>query len=417
MVKIGRRTFIGSAMMAAVGCAVGDDRTGARFGGWKKGHFQIHFTYTGASESMFLIFPDGTTMLIDCGDFDAASRGELAMPLLPDGSRHAGEWIARYVKRVNPNGSDVDYMLISHFHRDHMGTAKWCKDVVRRGNRDYHLTGFSLAAETLHFRTAIDRTGGAFDSRELFEPSENQFPYLLNCLYGHLKARDGLEVEKLRLGAADQIVCRHGGVDGFSVKNICANGRLALADGGVLDTLRPDGKMPWYWNENHLSCGHVFTYGKFKFFTAGDFSGPAMDANGVTLLPEEHLAKTLTGPVSVAKVNHHGCKSMPDSLLRALRARVYAACTWDVLHLTDDCLARFANPANCEKGTLLVPGNFGASRRTVVNAAGRALFPDEVYGGVHSIIDVPPVGETFTLSLVDAHDEDMRVVYSRRFSS
>ena len=408
---------MGSAIMAVAGCAVGGGKTGVQYEGWIKGHFQIHFIYTGASESVFLIFPDGTTMVIDCGDFDAASRGELAMPLLPDGSCHAGEWIARYVKRVNPNGADVDYMLISHFHRDHMGTVKWCKDVVRRGNRDYHLTGFSLAAETLHFRTAIDRTGGAFDSRELFEPSENQFPYLLDCLYGYLKARDGLEVEKLRLGATGQIVCRHGGAEGFSVKNICSNGRLALADGGALDTLRPGGKMPWYWNENHLSCGHVFRYGKFRFFTAGDFSGSAMDANGVTLLPEEHLAKTLTGPVSAAKVNHHGYESMPDSLLRALRAKVYAACTWDVLHLTDDCLARFANPSNCEKGTLLVPCNFGASRRTAENAAGRALFPDAVYGGIHSVIDVPLGGETFTLSLVDARDEDMRVVYSRLFSS
>ena len=72
--NIDRRTFVGSAMMAAVGCAVGGGRTGARFGGWKKGHFQIHFTYTGASESVFLIFPDGTTLLLDCGDFDAASR-------------------------------------------------------------------------------------------------------------------------------------------------------------------------------------------------------------------------------------------------------------------------------------------------------------------------------------------------------
>lgn len=65
-----------------------------------------------------------------------------------------------------PNGADVDYMLISHFHRDHMGTVQWCKDVVRRGNRDYHLSGFSLAAGSLNFRTAIDRTGGAFDSRD-----------------------------------------------------------------------------------------------------------------------------------------------------------------------------------------------------------------------------------------------------------
>jgi hypothetical protein len=108
---------------------------------------------------------------------------------------------------------------------------------------------------------------------------------------------------------------------------------------------------------------------------------------------------------------------MPDALLRALRAKVYAACTWDVLHLTDDCLARFADPANCEKGTLLVPGNFSASRRTAENAAGRALFPDEVYGGVHSIVDVPSGGETFMLSLVDARDEEMRVVFSREFKS
>ena len=413
--KIERREFLNSAMAAAVGGMASGFRPGAQFGGWKNGHFQIHFIYTGASESMFLIFPDGTTMLLDCGDFNAAARGDLALPLLPDGSRHAGEWIARYVKRVNPNGADVNYMLISHFHRDHMGTVQWCKDVVRRGNRNYHLSGFSLAAESLHFRTAIDRTGGAFDSRELFEPSENQFPYMLDSLYGHLKARDGLSVEKLRLGATDQIVCRRGGADGFSVKNICANGRIALADGGILDTMRPEGKMPWYWNENHLSCGHVFTYGKFRFFTAGDMPGPAMDSHGVTHWPEEQLANALVGPVSVAKVNHHGFKSMPDVLLRALQAKVYSACTWDVLHLTDDCLARFADRRNCAEGTLLVPGNFGASRRTADNAAGRALFLEEVYGGVHSIIDVPPGGETFSLTLLDARDEDMRIVGERLF--
>ena len=58
---------MGSAMMAAVDCAVGGGRTGVQYGGWIKGHFQIHFIYTDASESVFLIFPDGTTMLIDCG--------------------------------------------------------------------------------------------------------------------------------------------------------------------------------------------------------------------------------------------------------------------------------------------------------------------------------------------------------------
>jgi len=390
---------------------------GRAWGGWKRGHFQIHFIYTGVAESLFLIFPDGTTMLLDCGDFAAIERGELALPVMPDGSRHSAEWIARYVKRVNPHGSEVDYMLISHFHRDHMGTCKWYSDILRRGNRDYYLTGFALAAEFLHFRKAIDRAGGVFDGSELFEPSENQFPYLLGCLYPYLKARDGLVVEKLRLGATDQIVPVRGGVADFSVKNICANGRFACTDGSVLDVLHRNGKKPQYWNENHLSCGHVFSYGKFRLFAAGDMSGPARDADGQEHWPEEKLVETLSGPVSVAKINHHGFKSMPDVLLQALRAKVYPACTWDVLHLTDDVLARFADPANCEAGTLLVPGCFGAVRRTDANAAGRKLFHPAVYDGVHSVVDVPPGGETFTLTLLSAQDEEMRIVDKRAFRS
>ena len=35
---------------------------------WRKGHYQVHYIYTGRSECMFHIFPDGTSMLLDCGD-------------------------------------------------------------------------------------------------------------------------------------------------------------------------------------------------------------------------------------------------------------------------------------------------------------------------------------------------------------
>ena len=67
---------------------------------WKPGEFQVHFIYTGVCESMFWIMPDGTTMLLDCGDFRAWARGKKAVWILPDGWRHPGEWIARYVERV-----------------------------------------------------------------------------------------------------------------------------------------------------------------------------------------------------------------------------------------------------------------------------------------------------------------------------
>ena len=92
---------------------------------WKPGEFQVHFIYTGVAESMFWIMPDGTSMLLDCGDHPAWTRGKLAVWVLPDGNRYAGEWIARYVARVNPNKTDVDYMMLSHHHSDHGGMENW----------------------------------------------------------------------------------------------------------------------------------------------------------------------------------------------------------------------------------------------------------------------------------------------------
>ena len=50
---------------------------------WLKGHFQIHFIYTGVSDTIFLIYPDGTSLLIDCGDHPAHKRGKYAVPILP----------------------------------------------------------------------------------------------------------------------------------------------------------------------------------------------------------------------------------------------------------------------------------------------------------------------------------------------
>ena len=92
-----RRDFLGMSVFAAAGFSCYGCRTAnaAAWQGWKKGHFQVHFLYTGAGECMFLIFPDGTTAMIDCGGFDAAKRGKLALPILPNGERHAGEWAWR----------------------------------------------------------------------------------------------------------------------------------------------------------------------------------------------------------------------------------------------------------------------------------------------------------------------------------
>ena len=129
-----RRRFLGGTLAAGLFPVLGSEvakdgsataQIGGVWDGWKPGEFQVHFIFTGVGESMFLIFPDATTMLLDCGDHPALTRLELALPVLPNPGRLAGDWGARYVMRVNPNGADVDYMMTTHWHTDHVGSPYW----------------------------------------------------------------------------------------------------------------------------------------------------------------------------------------------------------------------------------------------------------------------------------------------------
>jgi hypothetical protein len=228
--------------------------------GWKEGEFQIHFIYTGVAESIFLIFPDGTSMLLDCGDFDALARGAKAVPLLPSNERHAGEWIARYVTRVNPAVTDVDYMMLSHYHNDHAGSDLFHAGKVVRDGKEYALSGFAQAAEILNFRKAIDRCYPDDDpSLNWADPDTVRLMY---PFYDYMKEHRGMQVEKFRLGATDQIVQLHDPYPGFSVWNLCGNGCIAYPDGRTRDLFEAKKKagIPAK-NENAMSLGLVFSYG------------------------------------------------------------------------------------------------------------------------------------------------------------
>ncbi|MDD4193617.1 MAG: MBL fold metallo-hydrolase, partial [Mangrovibacterium sp.] len=135
--------FISSLSMS---CVSPVNEIGQPYKGWEKGEFDIHHIYTGRGESNFLIFPDATSMLIDAGDWDPKDYDKMC-ELLPDSSRRSGEWIARYIRRVNPFKNHVDYLVVSHFHNDHIGD---CTNKARRTtgrNPDYVLTGIAETGE------------------------------------------------------------------------------------------------------------------------------------------------------------------------------------------------------------------------------------------------------------------------------
>ena len=389
--------------------------------GWTPGEFQVHFIHTGVAESMFLLFPDGTSMLLDCGDQASITRGPHAVPAVPGPHRLAGEWVARYIRRVNPNGVNVDWCVVSHFHSDHAGTPRWQKFPTIPAPfpgapaepgpiPGCARSGIGLAAEFLHFRRATDRGWPSYDDPiPLVRTDTMEVCGLVRNVWEALRRRDGLAVEPFRLGATDQFVPERGAASGFSVRNICANGRLALPDGSVRDLLaeRIARDHPQALNENSLSLGMVFTYGAFRFCTCGDFSDTFGGPDGRPVFIEDSLGEAV-GHCHVAKLDHHGHHSIGKTLAAAIRPRVWVAPVWDNLHCTDDTMEAIFDPSVPDaEQPLLLPTVLPV--RPDGERPWWRFVPEPCRTGCHVVLAVPPGGETYSLTLLDASDEAMRV--------
>lgn len=405
----------------AFAAGASDKAVGRPWKGWKNGHFQVHFIYTGVAESMFMIFPDGTSMLLDCGDHDAIGRGKLAVPVLPSPSRHSGDWIARYVERVNPRGSNVDYMMLSHYHCDHAGDPHFNAGTMVRDGEEFALSGFTHAAERLTFRKAIDRAWPDYnDPLPMPDDYMGDIVAHIRSFYQRMQKKWGMEIEKFRVGETGQISLQHepDRYPGFSVRNLCGCGRIAAPDGSVTnlyaDFVETDEQE---LNENGMSLGIVISYGDFRFYTAGDFCDTFKKPDGTAVDVEAELARVCS-PVHVAKVNHHGHYSMPAPLVAALRPRVWVTCVWDQLHDVAPVMQRLSDRSLYPGDRVLCPCIFPAERRA--EDAGSPWLEDiapACFDGAHVVLDVTPGGKRYSISCLDARDESMTVRSVLRFST
>ena len=387
---------------------------------WKKGEFQIHFIHTGVGESQFLVFPDGTTMLLDCPGNPAVNLGRAGVPILPSAKLHAGEWVARYVARVNPNKTEVDYLALSHFHQDHGGGISYHKGVAKWKGGEYYRSGFALAAEQLKFRKAIDRTGPTFDDFMKDYSAPGATMKNMEQLYRHLMDRDGLVLEKFRLGATDQVTPLRdaSACAGFAVLNILGNGMVAKSDGGTVDLFNGnyDNLKKMQGFENPLSVGYVFRYGAFSYGTFGDFNARASDGKLV-----EKKAAPYMPHMTVAKMNHHGCPgSHPKVWVSALSPKVWVGAIWHQGHADAYTFEKMADEACYAGERLICPTVYPSERRIAAILQKAPWLPQVVpasFAGGHVVVTVPPGGKTFTVRYVDAGDVKMNVVYEKEMVS
>ncbi|MBN1183981.1 MAG: hypothetical protein JXB49_16935, partial [Bacteroidales bacterium] len=76
----------------------GQSQPGQIFPSWSQGFLDIHHINSGKGESVFIVMPDGTTMLVDAG-FTTRPKPRVT-DQKPDASRTPGEWISRYIMHM-----------------------------------------------------------------------------------------------------------------------------------------------------------------------------------------------------------------------------------------------------------------------------------------------------------------------------
>ena len=126
---------------------------GAPLPAWTSGTLDIHQIATGRGNSALIIMPDGTTLLVDAG---AAGDGIPETDPHPDASRPQGQWIVRYLQRHLPKGAaSLDYVLITHFHSDHIGQLRASSPLAGAGT--YKLTGITEVGDAIPIHRMLDR--------------------------------------------------------------------------------------------------------------------------------------------------------------------------------------------------------------------------------------------------------------------
>lgn len=399
-----RREFNAALAAAVAAGAMSDSGAAAKepLAKWKLGELQVHFLYAGSSESVFVIMPDGTTMLVDCGDYDCGGDLSKWNPMAPLKGKGIGEFTADYIRKVNPSGRKVDYWMLSHWHADHGGCET---SYTRRGFRDgevWYYSGLAELIDYLDFGMGFDRCWPNMgDPFQCPDTTVRQFAHIART-YRWMEKHCGFRIEKFRVGADDQVKLLKdpAAFPDFRIENICGNGVIRTRDGGTKNLyadFKPQSAADVWRRENGFSLGFIARYGKFRLYSAGDFQDFWKKPDGTDFQTEDELAAELDA-VDVAKTNHHASDSMTPALIKALKAKVYVTMSVSGYSNWPTTMARLTDPKINPVDSLYASTYFNDTPK-------------------HVVVTVPRGGENYRVDYIAAGDDGLNVFESHEFQS
>lgn len=349
---------------------------GNTFPGWSAGYLDIHHISTGRGESTFAILPDGTTLLVDAGEVAPAAG---VADTRPNESRPAGEWIGRYVRHMMQPlpEAQIDYLLITHFHADHMG-------------------GVALS-DGIAVHTVVDRQGPDDHWPVPLRAEPHMQPYL-RFVEQHVAG--GGTAEAFRVGANTQFTLRRHAEQypAFDIRNVAANGQVWTGvNNEVHSHFPPLDSLPAddYPTENQCSAAIRLSYGKFDYFTGGDLVNAGAPGTWKDI---ETPVGQVVGPVEVCKANHHASyDAMGNAFLQAVRPRVVVLPLWQAGQLENHHVQRLLSPDVYPGARDLFATHLPEATRKVI---GRRTDQLKSQHG-HVVIRIHPGGDRYDVYILD----------------
>lgn len=386
-------------------------QTGQPLADWQPGQLDIHHINTGAGNATFAVLPDGTTLLIDAGSvnpLDWRTNQPRNLPIKPNKSRLAGEWIARYVRNVLrfQKQPAIDYAIITHFHDDHMGSPL---NLTKRASEGYVLTGITEVAEHIPIRTILDRGWPDYRYPRPFDSDSMVINYR-QFLDNKIQKKE-LVAERFRAGRNDQITLKKQPdlyKSTFEIRNVAVNGEIWTGSDSLTRALFPDLATltaAQYPNENMCSIALTIRYGNFDYFSGGDIYGILQFGEPAWHDVETPLAQVV-GLVDVQLLNHHGYKDSENgSLLSRLRPRVLVVPAWASSHADRSVLERIYSKE-------LYPGERDVFVTNLLDET-KALISDYLpqfkSTSGHVVVRVDAGGKTYRIFVVDDNTETLTV--------
>lgn len=371
------------------GCNGNTARVGSPLPAWSEGHLDIHTISTGRGECLLVILPDGTTIVVDAGEFSRESKSYGNVAQRPNAQTRPTKAFGDYIRHFLPKSDSVDYFNLSHFHMDHMGNIE--PEYTKSAEGDYILSGVMALYHQVPFREVIDRAYGAYDSLAVQAMSVKSLPEYKKFI-SHHTANGTLKATRFELGAVNQFAMRYNAeaYPNLTIENICSNGYV-WDNGKAVDVYENNRENI---RENAASCGFVIRYGAFDFFTAGDI-GDYYDL--------EYRVALAAGDVDAAKANHHlSPHSNCQKAMEVLKPEVLVATSF---------YHREIQPDQSKFGWI----TDGDCRLYCTSVSEKLLEAQpEVYSlcsatSGHNVIRVAPNGDSYTVYTLDDSDSEYRV--------